>query len=296
MKMELEVAAEKMKSRVANEIARWLDGVTQTDFEEVAVTHLSVEHVKEKINVIERYLPHFLSPDKKILEVGSGFGAFTVFSRALYGFDITGVEPDHSVLMLARELSELVGVNCIIEECAGENLTFPNEAFDLVYSSNVLEHVQDPVKVLTESIRVLKPGGYLFFTYPNYCSFWEGHYGILWLPCMSKSIAKLYVHLLGRDPSYIDTLQLVNVRFTKRTLKLFMDQVDVISLGEDLWRDRMLNLKFGEWGLASKIKSMLTLVHKIPAVIDLGIKIGSLTNWYYPIILVLRKKTNPRTQ
>ena len=293
MKYDLAAAAQKMRSKVASELAAWLDGVIQTDFEKVAETHLDVEHIKEKVHVIERYLPGFLTPNKKILEVGSGFGAFTVFCRALYDYDVTGAEPDPATLKLSRELASAAGVDCVLEECAGEKLVFADNTFDLVYSSNVLEHVQDPAKVLSEGIRVLKPGGYLFFTYPNYCSFWEGHYGIVWIPCMSKPVAKLYVRLLGRrNTSYIDSLQLVNVRFTKKILKTFQDQVDVISLGDDLWEDRLRNLNFGEWGLMSNIKKMLAFIHKLPFVLDLGIKVGKWMNWYYPIILVLRKKTD----
>jgi SAM-dependent methyltransferase len=290
MNERLEAVAEKMRAKVAGILAIWLEGVTHIDFQEVAATHLSVDHVREKVAVIERYLPGFLQPDKKILEIGCGFGAFTVFCRALYNYDTTAVEPDPLVRAHALELASLAGVDCRIEACAGENLFFPDAAFDFVYSSNVLEHVQDPARVLAESVRVLKPGGYLFFTYPNYCSFWEGHYGILWLPCLPGPLAKIYVRLLGRNSGYIDSLQLVNVAFTEKILEPLLDKVTVISLGDDLWEQRMEDLKFGEWGAASKLKGVLTLVHKIPFIMDLGIKLGKWMKWYYPITLILRKK------
>lgn len=290
MKETLDIAIRKMQPKVADVISGWLDGVTHDDFQVIAGTHLSVEHVQEKITVIERYLPGFLAPGKKVLEVGCGFGAFTVFGRALYGYDTTAIEPDPFAHQCARELAELAGVECSIERCVGERLIFPDESFEFVYSSNVLEHVDDPDKVLAEAVRVLKPGGYLFFTYPNYCSFWEGHYGVMWLPCMPKPLAKLYVRLWGRNPKYIDTLQLVNVARTKRMLKSLSGRVDVISLGSDLWKERMSSLKFGEWGLTSKLKKILAFAYNIPYARELGISLGLLMNWYYPIILVLRKK------
>jgi len=290
MKDSLAVAAEQMKGRVALILGNWLEGVVKTDLVEVAGTHLSLKHVEEKLQVIERYLPGFLSPGKKILEVGCGFGAFTVFSRALHGYDTTGAEPDPVVREAAQELAEKSGVNTPIAGCPGEALSFPDQTFDLVYSSNVLEHVQDPARVLAESIRVLKPGGYLFFTYPNYCSFWEGHYGIFWIPCMNKPVAKMYVRLFGRRAGYIDSLQLMNVRYTRRILSPLRNQVEVVSFGDDLWQERMQSLKFGEWGLASKLKKVLAMLQKIPFIIDLGIYLGKKLNWYYPIVLVLRKK------
>ncbi len=288
----LSVIAAEMRGQVATVLANWLKGVVHADFDQMADTHLSVKHVEEKVQVIDKYLPGFLTPGKKILEVGSGFGAFTVFTRILYGYDTIGVEPDSVVRSIALQLAESCGTDCEIANCPGEALIFPDETFDLVYSSNVLEHVQDPARVLSESVRVLKPGGYLFFTYPNYCSFWEGHYGIFWIPCMNKSMAKMYVRLFGRFAGYIDGLQLMNVKFTKRILNPLLDKVDVIGLGDDLWVERMRTLKFGAWGQSSKLKSVLSFIQKIPLLVDLGIFVGKCMDWYYPIIVILRKKQN----
>jgi SAM-dependent methyltransferase len=279
-----------MKGKVAGVLAQWLDGVTETDFEQVAETHLSPGHVEEAIRGIGRYLPGYLTSDRKILEVGSGFGAFAVFGRGIHGLDITGAEPDPVVRAYAQEFAERAGVECTVADCAGEDLSFPDRSFDLVFSSNVLEHVKDPARVLAEAIRVLKPGGYLFFTYPNYCSFWEGHYGMFWIPCMPKSLAKLYVSLFGRNTGYIDSLQFVNVGFTRRIIRPLLGQARLVSLGDDLWQERMRTLKFGEWGQTSRLKRVLASIHKIPFLLEAGIFLGKLMHWYYPIVLVMRKE------
>ena len=47
------------------------------------------------------------------------------------------------------------------------NLSFPDETFDGVISIEVIEHVEDDVRFIEESLRVLKTGGTLFFTTPN---------------------------------------------------------------------------------------------------------------------------------
>ena len=47
-----------------------------------------------------------------------------------------------------------------------ERLTFPNDSFDVVITSDVLEHVADLKKVVAETLRVLKPSGVHIFTIP----------------------------------------------------------------------------------------------------------------------------------
>lgn len=50
--------------------------------------------------------------------------------------------------------------------------TFPlgNDTFDLIYCSSVIEHLEDPNNLLQESWRVLKPGGYLYLSFPPFYS------------------------------------------------------------------------------------------------------------------------------
>lgn len=55
----------------------------------------------------------------------------------------------------------------------GVKMPFENESFDVVISTEVLEHVPDPDAYLTEVKRVLKPGGLFFFTVPFLMSLHE---------------------------------------------------------------------------------------------------------------------------
>ena len=52
-----------------------------------------------------------------------------------------------------------------------ESLPFPDEIFDLVFSSNAFEHMADRTRAAREAARVMRPGGYLVHTVPT--QFWK---------------------------------------------------------------------------------------------------------------------------
>ncbi|MCX7880328.1 MAG: class I SAM-dependent methyltransferase [Ignavibacteria bacterium] len=96
---------------------------------------------------------------KKILEVGVGAGTdFIQWVRAgckAYGIDFAPEAIEH----LRRRL-ELYGLKAEeVKVADAENLDYPDNFFDLVYSFGVIHHTPNTIKALEEIIRVLKPGG-----------------------------------------------------------------------------------------------------------------------------------------
>lgn len=176
--------------------------------------YLDAESRLDQIRRVELTLQSDLRHGR-VLELGAGMGMFVTVARQL-GIDIVGVEPGaNSYHNLRNAIEKLLSANDLPSStiiCApAENLPWPDGSFDHVVSFQVLEHVHDPPKVLSEAVRVLKPGGRLYFDMPNYLSFVEGHYGIAWLPALafSKPIARAYVRLAGRNPDFIDELNFV---------------------------------------------------------------------------------------
>ena len=55
------------------------------------------------------------------------------------------------------------------------DLPFPDQSFDGVFCSNLLEHTPNSPEVLTELARVLKPGGWGYLSWTNWYSPWGGH-------------------------------------------------------------------------------------------------------------------------
>jgi SAM-dependent methyltransferase len=94
----------------------------------------------------------------KVLEIGCGLGTDGAqFAKA--GADYTGVDLTDAAVELARKRFELFGLKGEFQVADAENLEFPDESFDVVYSHGVLHHTPDIKAAVREIHRVLKPGG-----------------------------------------------------------------------------------------------------------------------------------------
>jgi len=74
--------------------------------------------------------------------------------------NVTGIDLEESQLELARENAAKLGLtNVKFESGSGYELPYQDNLFDAVFSHAMLEHMHDPLVVLKEIHRVLKPGG-----------------------------------------------------------------------------------------------------------------------------------------
>ncbi|MFA5841399.1 MAG: class I SAM-dependent methyltransferase [Candidatus Paceibacterota bacterium] len=255
---------------------------------------LSFKKPIEQIAVIERYSGSIKG--KKLLEVGSGFGIFVVTARQ-NGIEAYGVEPDSEGFNGSYELSqEILSLNEIdpgvITSGIGEALPLPDHSFDVVYSTNVLEHVSNPRAFLGEAIRVCKPGGFIQIVVPNYGSFYDGHYSCFYVPYQPKWLWKIFIKLFHKkDISYIDTLRTeINYFAMLKWLKPYVRSgaVSILGMGEDIFRERMDSVDFSAWAGLEKVKNWLALVHKF-RITELVIWLLLATKSYSPLIVTIRK-------
>jgi len=239
-------------------------------------------------NIIDAYFASNNVKDLVYLDLGAGYG-LNMLDGLLRGYNVYGVEPSPNSFegryAVAVDLMKENGVSNPDQRlfnCAGENMhLIPDRFTDVVYSYQVLEHVQNIDKVLLEVDRVLKPNSIAYFTMPNYNSLYEGHYEILWIPYIlskSKKLARIYLRLIGKNPAYMDELNFTtpsNIR--KKAENVFgLNNVYILPWGvryagflnKYIYALGLLNfylkLKLsGQKSLAEYIKERFTYINKI---------------------------------
>jgi len=108
---------------------------------------------------------------KRVLEIGCGIGTDGIqFSK--HGALYTGVELTEEGSRIAKERFKLFGQPGEIIKLNAEELPFPDNHFDHVYSFGVIHHSPHPEKIVSEIYRVLKPGGTINIMLYNRTSFY----------------------------------------------------------------------------------------------------------------------------
>jgi 2-polyprenyl-3-methyl-5-hydroxy-6-metoxy-1,4-benzoquinol methylase len=108
------------------------------------------------------YLQQYLSGPLKALEVGCGSAKLSAL-LAEQGVSMTGLDNVPQALRVAHNNFSLVGVPGNFLQGDAFHLPFPEQCFDLVFSTGLLEHFEDPTPIVSEMTRVLRSGG-LFFS------------------------------------------------------------------------------------------------------------------------------------
>jgi ubiquinone/menaquinone biosynthesis C-methylase UbiE len=128
-----------------------------------------------RIAEIDRVLP-LLPPNARVLEIGAGTGQ-QALELQRRGFDVTAIEiPDSNYA--ANRVYPIVDYD-------GTHIPLPDQSFDIVFSSNVLEHVSDLKRMHAEIKRVLKPSGTCIHILPTHA--WR-----FWTTLMAYPHAVLY--------------------------------------------------------------------------------------------------------
>jgi len=127
--------------------------------------HSSVPWQQE---ILKRFLNRAGVKDSSLVaDIGSGIGN-NIKTISEFTSHITAVDVSPAALdILRKNYSGLVGDLSVINADAN-TLPFQEKIFDVVILTEILEHCENPERVLSECVRILKTGGSLIVSTPNY--------------------------------------------------------------------------------------------------------------------------------
>lgn len=144
----------------------------------------------DSVRQISEYVP---LNGRLILDVGGGPGYFADAFRGA-GARYHGIDPD------VGELSARGEPAAGMVRASGTELPIRTGAVDICYSSNVLEHVADPARMLAEMVRVTRKNGTVFVSFTPWYSPWGGHETAPWHFLGGHFARNRYRRKNGREP------------------------------------------------------------------------------------------------
>ncbi len=186
----------------------------------IYTTELTHWWYKVRRKIIDDLLKkHFANKSNiKILDIGCGTGALMKQIEP-YG-SVTGIDVSSQAVAFCKSR----GISNVRLGDA-TSISEKDNTFDLVVALDVLEHVQDDRKVLSEMLRVLKPGGKLIVFVPAYMILWgvtdmlSEHYRRYTRSELKNKASDAGIAII--KASYFNTFLFMPIAFFRVTVRLF---------------------------------------------------------------------------
>ena len=146
--------------------------------------------------------------DGTLLDIGCGTGDF-INHMTMLGWNAEGIDTDRQAVQICQNRNLNVKVGHLNEQ------KYPDDYFDIIVLKHVIEHVPNPIELLMECRRIIKPGGKILLLTPNVSStahkifgpYWLGldvsrHLFLFSLETISRAIEKAELHALSRRSTY----------------------------------------------------------------------------------------------
>lgn len=129
---------------------------------------------------------------------------------------------------------------------------FPPDAFDLLHGSHVLEHMHDPRAALRDWLTLVKPGGYVVQTVPDWCAYermqWPSRHNpdhkSSWSMLYKGSIAPIHIHIPSFLAEFADVAEIKLMRYVEENynwrIPPEVDQTWIEADGVEIWNEFVL--------------------------------------------------------
>lgn len=204
---------------------------------------------RENVNFSVMYLPSL--PSGRLLDVGCGSGEKLQLMQDL-GWQVEGVDIDPVAVGSARAK----GLHVHLGPLGGQN--YPDNYFDAIIMSHLIEHVYNPLGLFSECHRILKPGGRLVVITPNSDSWMHKIFKKSWLaldpPRHLHIFSLMSLQLLTKKAGFQKFRLSTTIRGANR---LFAASKTIQNTGKYLWgspfpyplRLRAEGMQLAEWAI-----------------------------------------------
>ena len=161
-----------------------------------------------------------LHPLRRHLDVGAGSGQLIELFRRRFQTEASACDYTGHLMKLPGQKVDIVNLN-------QEKLPYPDDVFDVVTATEVIEHLENYRNVLRELHRVLKPGGLCVLTTPNVLNLnsrlrflWFGYWNLFGpLPVKHSALYSTGGHINPVSYFYV-AHSLLDAGFTDVTLRV----------------------------------------------------------------------------
>jgi len=196
-----------------------------------------------------------------LLDIGCASGIITRALAPHFAYAV-GMDLNESGLRLARSDPQQEATCASLLRATTSALPFPDCFFDVAICAQVYEHVADQAALADEVFRVLKPGGWMFFSGPNRAWPIEDHYKLIGLGWIPRNWASRYLRLAGRGQVFEENL------LTSAQLRRLFGRFDHIDVTPMMIKNPVAFHIQSSWATA--------LFAKLPETIVRGL------SWIYP--------------
>ena len=135
----------------------------------------------------------------RLLDVGSSSGIIDDF-LADYFQHVSGIDIDEPAVNYARQAFDKPNLDFAVGDAM--NLQQVDNSINVVVCSHVYEHVPNASRMFDEIYRVLKPGGFCYFSGNNRVMYMEPHYNLPFLSVIPRPVAHFYLRAARRGEFY----------------------------------------------------------------------------------------------
>lgn len=153
--------------------------------------------------------------NRSILDLGCGMGGLAT-ALALAGARVQALDFNSQYCRITQLRGRRYSLDLSPVNATGEALPFRDAQFDVIVCLDVLEHVEDPEKLLSEISRCLKPGGLVHLTAINRFAFRDPHYHVRFVNWLPRRMAAFYLRSIGRvkdNSSFADRQTLAEMHY-----------------------------------------------------------------------------------